>query len=130
MAEYIDENKEISGQIQIADEVIAIIAATAALEVDGVEAASGTPTEAFVNFFGKKNQFKGVRVTVEGEETNIEIDIAIKFGVKIKDTAAAVQRNVKSAVETMTGLKIGTINVNVNGITFERADRKEQPEAE
>ena len=37
MADFYEENEKSVGQIQIADEVIAIIAGTAASEVEGVE---------------------------------------------------------------------------------------------
>lgn len=108
------------GQIQIADEVIAIIAATAAKEVEGVESAAGDPASSLIEFFGKKNQSKGVKVEVEAGEANIELDIAIRFGGKVQDIAAEVQMRVKSAVETMTGLTVNGVNVNIDGIVMEK----------
>ncbi len=125
MSEMKEENKTVYGQIQIADEVIAIIAATAAQEVEGVSAASTDPTGSFVEFFGKKNQSKGVRVAVESGETSVEVDIAIHFGVKIQETATEVQRKVKNAIETMTGLSVVTVNVNVTGIIIDKAPVKD-----
>lgn len=115
-----------SGQIQIADEVIAIIAGTAALEVDGVEAASGVTTGSLAEFFGKKNQSKGVKVSVENGEASVELDIAVKFGVKIHLTAADVQKKVKNAIETMTGLNVTVVNVNIAGITLDKPKSKEE----
>lgn len=114
------ENKDVFGQIQIADEVIAIIASTASLEVEGVEAAVGAPTSNFVELFGKKNQSKGVKVVVENGSANIELDIAVKFGVKIMDVGYEVQKKVKNAVETMTGLNVTNVNVNIAAISTEK----------
>ena len=51
------EDKITNGQIQIADEVIGVIAVTAALEVDGVTEGAGSG-KGFVEFFGKKSQTK------------------------------------------------------------------------
>lgn len=125
MSDKKQENKSGFGQIQIADEVIAIIAGTAALEVEGVAAAAGDSTNSFVEFFGKKNQSKGVKVFVDNGETNVEIDIAVKFGTKIHETAFEVQKKVKVAIETMTGLSVVNVNVNVSGIIMEKQKPKE-----
>ena len=110
------ENNRSIGQIQIADEVIAIIAGTASLEVEGVYCASGSATDSFVEFFGKKNQSKGVRVTADSGEVSIEVDIVVEFGYKVQEVALAVQKKVKSAVETMTGLEVMLVNVDITGI--------------
>ena len=59
------ESKDVNGQIQISDEVIAIIAGTAAAETEGVSLPSSAPVSTVKGFFGKKNQSKGVKVTVE-----------------------------------------------------------------
>lgn len=126
------ENKPCFGQIQIADEVIAIIAGTAAQEVEGVAAPVSDATSTFVEFFGKRIQSKGVKVTVEEGETFIDLDMIIKFGVKIHETAFEVQKKVKSAIETMTGLNVVTVNVNVSGIVMEKQPKQKtmEPEAE
>lgn len=122
------ESKTAVGRIQIADEVIAIIAGTAAVEVEGVEAAGGSPTNTLVEFFGRKNQSKGVKVTVEEGEAGIELDIAVKFGMKIQQIAQQVQRKVKNAVETMTGLTVSFVNVNISGITTEKVKAEQEEE--
>lgn len=124
------ENKTVFGQIQIADEVIAIIAGTAALEVEGVAAPMGDATSTFVEFFGKKNQSKGVKVSVEDGETSVEVDIIIRFGSKIHETAYEVQKKVKNAVETMTGLNVVGVNVNVSGVMIDKTKHKEEAELE
>ena len=53
------ENKT-NGQIQIADEVVGVIATTAALEVEGVVAGGG---KGFVELFGKKGHTKCAKIT-------------------------------------------------------------------
>lgn len=118
------ENKISFGQIQIADEVIAIIAGTAALEAEGVAAPVSDATSTFVEFFGKKSQSKGVKVFVEDGETSIDLDIIIQFGVKIHETAYEVQKKVKNAIETMTGLNVVAVNVNVSGVVMEKPKQR------
>lgn len=125
MSENIDFNKVGFGQIQIADEVIAIIAGTAALEVEGVL----TPAEtggSFVEIFGKKNQSRGVKVSVDEGEAVVELDIIVEFGVKIHETAGEVQRKVKNAIETMTGLSVICVNVNVSGVVMNKPKHKDE----
>lgn len=126
----INDIKPAVGQIQIADEVIAIIAATAAQEVDGVITNQGG---GITEFFGKKNnQSKGVKVTVEGEEAKIEVEVAVKYGTKLQKAALEIQEKVKNAVETMAGLTVTAVDVHISSIATEKAEKKakNEPEAE
>ena len=117
------EEKEANGQIQISDEVISIIAGTAAAETEGVSLPSSAPVSSVKGFFGKKNQSKGVKVTVEENTALIEIEVVVKFGINIKNACEEVQQKVKNAVETMTGLTVSGVNINVTAIMVEN----EQP---
>lgn len=124
------EKKEDFGQIQIADEVVAVIAATAAMEIEGVLNASSASGNALVEFFGKKSQTKGVKVNSEAGELTLELDIVLLFGTKIQLAALEVQKKVKSAVETMTGLPVAMVNVNVCGIIKEKQPKTTKNESE
>lgn len=124
MSEYM-ENK--IGQIQIADEVIAIIAATAAAEVDGVITSSNA-AETLVGRFGKKNLAKGVKVAIEEGEATIELEIGVKMGGNLLQMAKEVQNKVKNAVETMTGLTVAAVNVSMEGVIVEKAKQKDKEE--
>jgi len=121
-----EENKSF-GQVQIADEVIAIIAGTAAVETEGVYMA-GNYTDSLVSLFGKKNLAKGVKVEVEDGAATLELEIAVEYGVAIKKAAEEVQQKVANAVETMTGLKVAAVNVNVAAIASNKAKTKEDAE--
>ena len=116
MSEY----KGTNGQIQIADEVIGLIAVTAALEVEGVMEGYGG-NKSFTEFFGKKSQTKCAKVTNENNEVILDMEIIVKFGTKVQIAAAEVQKKVKNAVETMTGLSVPAVNVAVSGIVKEKA---------
>ena len=121
-----EENKSF-GQVQIADEVIAIIAGTAAVETAGVYMA-GNYTDSLVKLFGKKNLAKGVKVEVEEGEVTLELEVAVEYGVSIKKAAEEVQQKVVNAVETMTGLKVVAVNVNVAAIASHKEKSKEEAE--
>ena len=114
MSEYSDNKL---GQIQIADEVIAIIAGAAAAEVDGVIAVAGATVESIAGLFGKDR------------EASIEVEIAVKYGTKLRAAAEEVQTKVKNAVETMTGLLVNAVDINISAVVMEKA-KKEEKEAE
>lgn len=108
-----------SGQVQIADGVIAVIAGTAALEAEGIAGMAGNFAGEIIEKLGRKNFSKGVNINVEDKSVVINLNLIVKFGFKINETALDVQKRVKTAVETMTGLSVSSVNVNVTGIDFE-----------
>ena len=111
-----------SGTVLVAEEVISIIAGTAAMEVEGVSAA-GNFTGEIAEILGKKNLSKGVKLSVNDNVVSIDINIQVQFGYKIKEVSEEVQRKVKNAVETMVGLSAPEVNINVSGVLFEK-DKK------
>ena len=62
--ENIEEENSI-GHVQIAGEVIAIIAGLAATEVDGVSRLAGSLSNELASRLGKKNPAKGVKVELQ-----------------------------------------------------------------
>ena len=114
------ETKDVNGQIQISDEVIAIIAGTAAVETEGVSLLSSAAVNTVKGFFGKKNQSRGVKVTVEESNALVEVEITVKFVINIKNACEEVQQKVKNAVETMTGLTVTGVNVIVSEVSVEK----------
>ena len=113
--DYISRPDEL-GNIHIAEEVLAAVAAAAAMEVKGVSAlAAGTD---IAELLGKKNQAKGVRIHVEEEKVTVELSVMMAYGNTIPEVGKAVQENVKSTMESVTGLEIAAVNVAVAGIVF------------
>lgn len=109
-----------SGQVQIVDEVIAVIAGTATMEIEGVSFMSGNQISDFSEILGKKNLSKGVRVDTKDNEVEITLNIYVKHGYKIHEVSKNVQSRVKTAIETMTGITDLIINVNVTGMSIEK----------
>lgn len=113
------------GAIKISEDVVASIAALAAAEIDGVSGLYSSFTDDIVNFLGKKNLAKGVKVLLQADDTvQIEIGFLVKFGYNICEVAKAVQEAVRASVEAMTGLKAACVDIYVGGVTF---DAPEQP---
>ena len=107
------------GQVQIADEVIAVIAGLAATEVEGVSKMSGNITNEIVSKLGMKNLSKGVKVTIDGEQVSVVLNLVLNYGVSIPKTSQEVQDKVKAAIENMTGLTVSEVNIRIAGIQME-----------
>lgn len=123
MEEHKPELTTEMGAIRIADEVVSTVAGLAAMEIEGVAAMSGGWGTDLVEKLGRKNFGKGIKVEVNNDETRIDIYIAVQFGYPIPEVAENVQKEVKVAVETMTGLKVTAVNVHVVSVQM-----KKQPE--
>ena len=104
-------NIEDVGQVQIADEVVAVIAGLAATEVEGVAKMSGK--------LGMKKLSKGVKVTITGTQVDVTLNLVLSYGVSIPKTSQEVQDKVKSAIETMTGLTVSEVNIRIAGIQMD-----------
>ena len=104
------------GQVQIADEVIAVIAGLASTEVEGVVKMSGNITNEIVSKLGMKNLSKGVKVEIMGEEVEVRLSLVLRYGVSIPRTSQEVQDKVKNAIETITGLTVTNVNIRIAGI--------------
>lgn len=108
------------GVIQIADEVVAIIAGLAATEVEGVSSMAGNITNELVAKLGMKNLAKGVKVELLDKSVVIVVAINVAFGISVPEVSRKVQEKIISAVETMTGLTVAEVNVKIAGIDMEK----------
>ncbi len=112
------------GEIQIADDVIAIIAGLAATEVDGVAKMWGNITNELVSKLGMKNLSKGVKVYMNEDSIQVDLSLELKYGYSVMDVSKTVQDKVKQAIETMTGLTVSDIRVRIAGIAIEKEEKQ------
>lgn len=111
-----DNNK---GEVQIADEVVAIIAALAATEVDGVASMAGNVTNELVSRLGMKNLSKGVKVDILEGVVTVSLALILKYNYSIVEVTGKIQEKVKAAIENMTGLEVADINIRVAGVEMD-----------
>ncbi|HBT20440.1 MAG TPA: Asp23/Gls24 family envelope stress response protein [Peptococcaceae bacterium] len=116
--------KNEKGAIKISPEVVAVVAGLAATAVDGVAGMSGGIAGGIAELLGFKYLSKGVKVELSGTVAYLNIHIIVYFGVKIPEVAFKVQQKVKNAVEQITGLKVGEVNVHVEGVLLQK-DKEE-----
>lgn len=127
MEEVINSGNNELGIIKISEEVVSIIAGLAATEVKGVSGMSGGFVGGIAEKLGMKNLSKGVKVAVGEKEAAIDLFIIVDYGIKIPEVAWQIQENVKKAIETMTGLKVVEVNINVQGVDMGRDVKEEEP---
>lgn len=104
------------GEVQIADEVVAIIAGLAATEVEGVASMSGNITNELVGKLGMRNLSKGVKVDVIEGAVSVDLALNMDYGYSIPSVSAKVQEKVKTAIEVMTGLTVSDVNIHIAGV--------------
>lgn len=107
------------GEVQIADEVVAIIAGIAATEAEGVAAMAGNIQKEFVSKLGMKVLSKGVRISVEEGKVSVDLSIILDYGYSIPQVTRTVQEKVKNAIETMTGLTVADVNIRVADVKID-----------
>ena len=120
--EYLTQKDEL-GNIMISEDVLSVIAAAAATEVEGVAGLYGGAKE-LGELLGIKNQTRGVHIQLNEQSVCVELSISVKYGFTVVDVARAVQDAVYNNIEGMTGLKAEYVNVNVGGVAFERKAAK------
>ena len=111
--------KDKIGEVQIADEVVAIIAGLAATEVEGVDSMAGNITNELVGKLGMKNLSKGVKVDVLENVVCVNLNLNLEYGYSIPETCKKVQEKVKTAIENMTGLEVSDVNISIAGVALE-----------
>ncbi len=116
--EFITQSQE-DGVIHISQDVIATIAAVAANEMEGVAALANQNADS--ERFNKKSIAKGIRLYLtENDEVCIECSLIAQYGYSVVELAKNVQESIFSAIESMTALKIASVDVNVCGIAMKK----------
>ena len=107
--QYITQDQE-NGSVMISEDVIATIAEHALADVDGVVKGGS-------EIVGKKSWGKGMRITIsEDNSLSIGCNVIVRYGDSVVNVANAVQDAIANAVESVTGVTVSDINVNVCGI--------------
>ena len=111
-----EEDVQTVNTIKISNDAVAMYAGIAISEVPGVYGMSGALAGITEAISGKKNYTKGVKVDADEKNAKIDVNIIVEYGARIPDVAFEIQTKVKKSVETMTGLKVTEVNVNVQGV--------------
>ena len=119
---YTIQNDAGKGEVKIADEVVAIIAALAATEVEGVASMAGNITNELIRRRRMKNLSKGVKVDVLEGVVTVSLTLNLKYNYSVVEVSGKVQEKVKNAIENMTGLEVADVNIKVAGVEMENQE--------
>lgn len=117
---YVLQEVESIGCVQIADEVVAMIASLAATEVEGVSAMAGNITNEVMSKVGVKSLTKGVKVEVNENTVRADLVLTLDYGYNIPATCQKVQEKVKNAIENMTGLQVTDVNIRIVNVNMDK----------
>ena len=109
------EASEKIGAVRIADDVVPVIAALAAAEVEGVVSIDNSQND-LMSRMGVRKAPKGVRVEIIGRTVKVDMALGIHSGYKVPETCREVQEKVKTAIETMTNLEVVDVNVRIASV--------------
>lgn len=112
-------NKQDLGNIEVAPEVLEIIASIAASDIEGVASMRGNFASGVVERLGKKVHGKGVKTDLSEEGLMIDIFCVVNYGVSIPKTALKIQEQVRQTLHNMTSLQTQEVNVHITGVQFE-----------
>ncbi len=115
-------NRSELGIMKIADEVLAMVAGIATLEVEGVAAMSGGLAGGIAEMLGRKNLAKGIKLEESGQGLKIEVNIIVEFAVNIPRLTGEVQQQVCERVERITGARVAVVNVNIESLHLPEAE--------
>ena len=107
--QYITQIQE-NGNVMISEDVIVAIVEQTLAESDGV-------VKGGADVVGKKSWGKGVRIAIaEDNSVSIGCNIIVGYGESVINVANAVQESITTAIESVTGVTVTDVNVNVCGI--------------
>ncbi len=105
------------GDILIDKEVIAKVAGLAAIECYGIVGmAMINVTSGIAKLLKRESLTKGIAVTFEENKLYIDLHIIVEYGINITAVTDNLISNVLYEVEKFSGLKVGKINVFVEGV--------------
>src|SRR5690606_5422282 len=105
-----------NGRITLKDDVVAFIATIEMVKVDGVYTLSGRSNFSDYDGARSKDVEKGVAVKIDNNHCSVAIDVNVKYGVNIYDTARRLQRVIKDAIENYTGMVVDRVDITIQGM--------------
>ena len=114
--QYITQIQE-NGNVMISEDVIATIVEQTLSEVEGVSGLATKPGADIADLIGKKSWAKGMKIQIAEDNTlTIACNVMVAYGHSVVDVATAAQASVTAAVESMAGVKVNAVHINVCGI--------------
>ncbi len=115
------------GEVNIADEVLSLLAYKATIDVEGVVSMTGGLMIDLAGLIRKGETPRGVRITKADDEVKVEVSVEVEYGMDMTKIAAGIQSGVTKALKDMAGIDVAAVNVNIAGVHVSKA-HAEPPE--
>ena len=109
------------GSINICQNVVAVIAASAAVDIEGDYGLYQSRGRELTTVSGKKGISKGIKINIDGDNVSVDVHFIAKLGYAVNEVGTAVQNAVKSAIEEAVGAKVTAVNVHICGVSIKKA---------
>jgi uncharacterized alkaline shock family protein YloU len=119
---YIRTSDE-KGSINISHEVVAVIAAAAAVDIDGVYGLYQPLGKEITTVSGRRGLSRGIRTKIEGNNVTVDVYIVAEIDNPITDVGQKVQKVVMSAIEEAIGKEVATVNVHISGVSLKKRNK-------
>ncbi len=106
------------GKVHVSDQVVAVLAGSAALDCYGLVGMSSRKQfkDGISELLGRENLSRGVEIRYEPDGLHIDLYIIVSYGTKISEVAHNVQNRVKYVLNEVFGLKVDFVNIIVQGV--------------
>ncbi len=105
------------GTIFISEEVLLKVVGYAALECYGIVAMSSKRAkDGLVEWLGRENLSRGVQVRMVDNQLDVDLFIVVEYGISVAEVCKTIVEVVRYKLESMTGVKVRSVNINVEGI--------------
>jgi uncharacterized alkaline shock family protein YloU len=110
------------GKVHVSDQVIAVIAGSAALECYGLVGMASRKQlkDGIAELLGRDNLGRGVEIRRNHDSLEIDLYIIVSYGTKISEVAHIVQNRVKYVMNEVVGLQVDVVNIQVQGVRVTR----------
>jgi uncharacterized alkaline shock family protein YloU len=105
------------GKTTVSPDVLVTIARLSALSVPGVSRMA--PIPGGVNRLFRRGAGDGVRIETEGNTVFVDMFLALKQDVNIREVSRNVQQQVARAMQEMVGMDVGHVNIHIEDIDYQ-----------
>ena len=114
-------NSDERGSINICQNVVAVIAASAAVDVDGVHGLYQLAGRELTTVSGKRGISRGIKINIDGDDITVDVSFIANLGYSVSEVAVEVQKAVKTAIEEAVGAKVTSVNIHISGVSLKKA---------
>ena len=109
-----NKNKFENGSVKISNDIFYMIAAMAAIEVEGVKSIVGVPAD--IEKINAKNSKKGIEIEFLEKGIEVCVKVSVEYGQKFEEIVKKIQENIKLKIEVMTSIKVLGVNICIESI--------------